>query len=94
MTDFIAVPAITIIIMLLAQLYKSFVPEPQWKHIPVLCGLWGMILGIVAYVFIPGFVPAENVMVAAAIGIVSGFAATGVNQVYKQESSGNTWRRI
>ena len=33
---------------------------------------------------IPEYIGAENWAVAVAIGIVSGFAATGVNQIYKQ----------
>lgn len=84
MTDFIAIPAITIICMLGAQGYKSIAPQRMYRHIPVLCGALGLILGMVSYWCIPGYVPAENPLVAAAIGAVSGWAATGVNQIAKQ----------
>ena len=33
--------------------------------------------------------PATDYITAAAVGIVSGFAATGVNQVFKQMGSGD-----
>lgn len=85
MFDFIAIPAITVICYLLAQAYKSFAPEDRYKHIPVLCGAAGGVTGVICYLFIPGFIPAENVLVAAAIGLVSGWAATGANQSIKQE---------
>lgn len=36
------------------------------------------------YITIPDYIAAENWAVALAIGIVSGFAATGINQLVKQ----------
>lgn len=82
--DFVAVPAIVIICYLFAELYKSFMLEPTYKHIPVLCGVLGGILGVLCFLFISGYIPADNVIVATAIGVVSGFASTGANQVWKQ----------
>ena len=43
----------------------------------------GGVLGIVGMYVIPDF-PAKDVLNALAVGIVSGLASTGVNQVYKQ----------
>ena len=88
MTEFVAIPAITVICYFLAQAYKAFAPEDKYKHkhIPVLCGALGGILGVLCYLFITGYIPAENPLVAAAIGLASGWAATGVNQTLKQES--------
>ena len=51
--------------------------------IPVIVGLCGGALGVAGLYLMPEF-PAEDVMNAVAIGIVSGLASTGVNQVYKQ----------
>ena len=50
---------------------------------PVIIGIAGGILGIVAMNVIPDF-PASDWMTALAVGIVSGLAATGANQVVKQ----------
>ena len=86
MTEFIAIPSITIICYLAAEAYKSFVTADRHKHIPVLCGVTGFILGVLSYYTVPGYIPASNLIDAVAIGIVSGFAATGVHQLYKQES--------
>lgn len=81
-----AIPAITVIVLLIAQIYKTATKEPLHKHIPALCGVVGAILGIVCYRWAPGYLPAENLLVAAAIGAVSGWAATGVHQTKKQET--------
>jgi peptidoglycan/LPS O-acetylase OafA/YrhL len=87
MNDFIAIPAITVLCYLAAELYKAFMPEVKYRHIPLLCGLAGLSLGVVCYYTLPGYIPAENWLVASAIGAVSGWAATGANQTVKQEVS-------
>lgn len=51
--------------------------------IPVIVGCAGGILGVAGLYIIPEF-PAGDVMTAISVGIVSGLASTGVNQVYKQ----------
>lgn len=56
--------------------------------ITVVCYLIGLALGIVAMVIMPEF-PATDYITAAAVGVVSGLAATGVNQVVKQLSNSN-----
>lgn len=53
------------------------------NYIPVLVGALGGVLGVVGMYVISDF-PATDVLNAVAVGIVSGLASTGVNQVYKQ----------
>lgn len=80
-----SVAAITVIVYLVGQLIKATPLDNKW--IPIICGGAGLILGIVAYfIGIPDF-PASDVLTAAAVGIVSGLAATGVNQAYQQLSN-------
>lgn len=76
-----SVSAITIIVMLAAQGVKATSIDNKW--LPVICGILGGILGVVGMKIMPDF-PATDLITAAAVGVVSGFAATGVNQVYKQ----------
>jgi hypothetical protein len=58
------------------------------KWIPVVCGLAGISLGIVALaVGMPDF-PATDYLTAAAVGGASGLAATGADQVFKQMKNG------
>lgn len=51
--------------------------------IPLTCGLCGAVLGIVGVYIMPDF-PASDYITSAAVGIVSGLAATGINQAVKQ----------
>lgn len=75
------IAAITVICFLIAQGVKATSTENKW--IPVICGVIGGVLGIAGMYVMPEY-PANDVITAAAIGIVSGFAATGVHQAYKQ----------
>lgn len=81
---FIAFPAIVVICYLVGATLKAIGNEGLDKFIPVICGFVGGALGVVVFLTIPGYIPAENWLMALAIGIVSGFASVGVNQVYKQ----------
>lgn len=53
------------------------------EAIPVIVGVCGGVLGVVGMFVMPDF-PAHDILNAIAIGIVSGLASTGVNQVWKQ----------
>ena len=81
---FIAFPAIVVIAYLVGATLKAINNEGLNKFIPVICGFVGGILGVIVFNTIPGYIPADNWLMALAIGIVSGFAATGINQVYQQ----------
>lgn len=83
--SFATFAAITVMCYLIAEGIK--ITPLDTKYIPCICGLVGAILGIVGfYIGIPDF-PATDVFSAIAVGIVSGLAATGVNQITKQLSS-------
>lgn len=74
--------AIVVITYLVGTAVKaSSKVKDEW--IPVIVGITGGILGVAGMYVIPDF-PAQDVMNAVAVGIVSGFASTGVNQAYKQ----------
>lgn len=53
------------------------------RYIPLLCGLLGGALGVASLRLMPDF-PASNLIDAAAVGIASGLAATGMDQLVKQ----------
>lgn len=78
----VGIAAITVICYLVGEGVK--VSPIDNKYIPVIVGTVGGILGVVAYfIGMPDF-PAVDIITAIAIGIVSGLAATGTNQVIKQ----------
>lgn len=79
-----SVAGITVICYLVAQIGKATALNNKW--LPILCGATGAVLGVVGLYVMPEF-PAGDVVTAVAVGIVSGLAATGANQVYKQLSA-------
>ena len=78
-----AVAAITVICYLAAAAAKALGVPGKW--LPVLCGLCGSVLGVAAMYLMAEY-PADDLITAAAVGIVSGFAATGVDQAIKQRT--------
>lgn len=74
--------AIVIVAYLIGITVKAN-PKISDKWIPPIVGITGGICGFIGFYFVPGF-PADNVLNAVAIGIISGLASTGVNQTYKQ----------
>ena len=81
-----AIPVITIIVFLIAEAVKATPLDNKW--LPVICGAVGGILGVVGMFLMPEF-PAKDYLTAVAVGIVSGLAATGAHQIYKQLSAGS-----
>ena len=77
-----SVAAITVIAYLVGIGCKA-AGSVKDELIPVICGCVGAVLGIAGLYLMPDF-PATDVINALAVGIVSGLAATGVNQIYKQ----------
>ena len=76
------VAVITVLVYIIGLAIKATSLNNKW--IPVICGVSGVILGILALVVgMPDF-PATDYLTAAAVGGVSGLAATGVDQVFKQ----------
>ena len=78
------VAAITVICLLIGQGVKASGLDN--KFIPIICGICGAVLGIAGMFIMPDF-PATDYITAAAVGNVSGLAATGANQVIKQLGS-------
>jgi len=83
MTELITtIPAIVVIAYLVGMACKAINAIPD-KFIPVIVGLVGAVLGIVGMYTMEGF-PATDLLNALAVGIASGLASTGVNQIVKQ----------
>ena len=76
------VVAIVVITYLIGLAAKA-IPVIKDNYIPIIVGVAGGILGIIGMYVIPDF-PAEDILNAIAVGIVSGLSSTGVNQIYKQ----------
>lgn len=82
---FTSVAAITVICYLIIEIIKTTALNRKWM--PIISGLLGGALGAVAILIMPSY-PASDFLNAIAIGIVSGLAATGVNQAAKRLKGG------
>lgn len=76
------VACITVISYLVGMGCKAIDKFPD-KFIPVTVGIVGAVLGVVGMKTIPEF-PATDILNALAVGIASGLASTGCNQIVKQ----------
>lgn len=87
MLEVVSIPVIVSIVYLVMAIYKKLVENKAtiWTSlIPMWAAVLGAVLGVVAFYVVPEIVPAENVLVAIFVGMSSGLAATGTNQVFKQ----------
>ena len=75
------VAGITVICYLAAFGVKQTPLANKW--LPTICGALGGVLGVVGMCTMSDF-PAADIITAVAVGIVSGLAATGADQVVKQ----------
>ena len=79
-----SVAVITVICYLIGMAVKATAIENKW--IPIIVGVSGGVLGVVGMLIMTDF-PATDYLTAVAVGIVSGLASTGVNQIAKQMSN-------
>ena len=80
--EIVTVAPIVMICYLIGMGLKAWKKVADEK-IPVLVGIAGGVIGIPAMYILPGF-PATDIITAIAVGIASGLAAVGANQIYKQ----------
>lgn len=81
----VGVAGITVICWLIGQIVKATGIDNKW--IPCIVGAIGGLLGIAGLYIIPDY-PATEIITAVAVGIVSGMAATGADQIGKQLGGG------
>lgn len=72
-----------VVICYLVGLVVKATPWNNNKIIPIVCGMAGAVLGVAGMYVMPEF-PAADPITAVAVGIVSGLAATGADQIVKQ----------
>ena len=85
--EFVSVPSIVLFTYLIGEFYKIIVKKDKekYKFIPVIVSFIGGILGLLFYFSYPEMIlNAPNPIIAIMIGIASGAASTGSNQIIKQ----------
>ena len=85
--DYTSVPIIVLCSYIVGEIYKVIFKRKKeaYKLIPVLVAIVGGVLGVLIYLTSPEMIfNVDNLWIALGIGIISGFSATGTNQVVKQ----------
>ena len=82
--ELIGIPAIVVISYMITETFKVFIDN---KYLPIVAGISGGVLGVLSFVLQIDIMPATDIVSALAIGIISGLAATGSNQILKQMKS-------
>lgn len=78
-----SLPVICVICYGVAEVIKATPLDNKW--LPPICVVLGGVLGVVALNAAPELIPANDILSAIAIGIVSGGFATTVHQTIKQQ---------
>lgn len=87
MMEMMSIPVITIVCYLIGEFFKLVIlrKKKRYKYIPVIVGGIGGALGLIIYFMSPELLfNITNPFMAIAIGIVSGLASTGGNELIKQ----------
>jgi uncharacterized membrane protein HdeD (DUF308 family) len=83
--EIISVPLIMLIVYGIIEILKSCITNSKFNNfIPIIAGILGGILGVVAVFVSPSILPTTNIFYAFLIGMSSGLSATGSNQIIKQ----------
>jgi hypothetical protein len=79
--ELIGIPGVVVISYMITEIFKVFINK---KYLPIVAGISGGMLGVLSFVLQIDIMPATDIVSALAIGIISGLAATGSNQIIKQ----------
>ena len=85
--DFCSVPIIVLCCYIVGEIYKVIFKKntKTYKLIPILVACVGGVFGIIIFYTAPEILfNVKNLYDALTIGIISGFASTGANQIIKQ----------
>ena len=85
--DFISVPIIVLCCYMVGEVYKVIFKKntEKYKLIPIIVAVIGGLMGVLIYYTAPEVIfNVSDVYSALMIGIMSGFASTGTNQILKQ----------
>jgi len=86
-----ATSSITVIVYTVIEMLKYFTKNnKKFKvFIPIIAGVLGAAIATTVYFLSPTLMGFQNLFDAIIVGLVSGLAATGTNQIFKQLTNGN-----
>ncbi|MDE6584041.1 MAG: phage holin family protein [Anaeroplasmataceae bacterium] len=85
--EYVGIPVISLICYLIGEFFKLVIlkKKTRYKYIPLIVGVAGGCLGLILYFTFPEMcLCASNPFIAVGVGIVSGIASTGGNELIMQ----------
>ena len=84
------IPIIIILTYMFIELLKLILKSKEWlsKVLPIFAGLFGGLIGVCIYLSAPSLLNVSNIWGSLEIGIISGLASTGTNQIIKKVFGG------
>ena len=76
--------SIMILVYACAEIMKHFLSDKNKNIIPAVCIIIGIFISVSMYLRFPGIIAVDNISDAIVCGGLSGIAATGCNQIWKQ----------
>lgn len=84
---FIDIPILVIVYILVFLIRKFAIKNKKYNNLlPIAAASIGVVISIVIFTFFPTVSNSSNALNAFTSGFISGMAATGSNQIYKQIS--------
>lgn len=82
-------PGLVVITYILIEIAKKtfLKTDKKRKHIPLISAIFGVVISVIIFYACPDIIYCNNILEAIAMGGMSGFAATGCNQLYKKYTS-------
>lgn len=85
--EYSGIPAIIIICYLIGEIFKLLIlkKKSKYKYIPIIVGTSGGLIGLLTFYVSPELLMnVESPIISIMMGIISGFASCGSDQVIKQ----------
>lgn len=81
-----SIPLMLIIIYAILAIYRKIIgdtPSVWHKLIPLWAALLGMVMGMFVYTVFPEIIPVTSLFTAVILGLITGLATTGLNQLLR-----------
>lgn len=84
--EYIYIPSIVIICFVFAEALKFVTNKNEIvkRLIPIILSIIGGTIGALIFIYYPDYIAVKTIFEAIAMGMISGLASTGSNQIVKQ----------
>lgn len=78
------IASIVVMCYLIIEAFKIIFKKKHHKYIPIIAGVLGGVLSVIMFILYKETFSTKNIFEVISLGIISGLASTGTNQILKQ----------